>query len=61
MRLVTRALLLFAGFTASVTAADIAGKWKVAFASGVEHKSIADAEFDFKGTPDFPLKVAALV
>jgi hypothetical protein len=38
-------LLLFA---ASASAADVAGNWKVEFASGVANPKIAAAEFEFK-------------
>jgi len=48
MKFISCALLLLVGFAPSAAAGDVAGNWRVDMVSGVAHKTIADAEFEFK-------------
>src|SRR5271156_5944165 len=48
MKLAICALVLLPGFAAHASAADVAGNWKVDFVSGVGHKTIGSAQFEFK-------------
>lgn len=46
------ALVLLAGLASSAHAADIAGRWRAEYVSGVAWQTIGSAEFDFDSNGD---------